>query len=150
MREVPARKDDGAAVGGAAGDGAVDGAAALKSRGGAGRVWRALLYSRDGFFAALRHEHAFRQELVFVTLAAGIAVSLHFFGPELPWSRVALLLAALVPVLVVELLNSAVETCVDYISTARHPLAKRAKDLGSAAVAGAFVFAGLLWLAVLL
>jgi diacylglycerol kinase (ATP) len=125
-------------------------AAAFKSKRGLARVWRAATYSRDGFFVALRHENAFRQELCVALPAAVLAVALHFFWLCLTWGEVAVLLVAPAVVLTVELLNSAVETCVDYISTERHPLAKRAKDMGSAAVTGAIIIAVLLWLAVLL
>lgn len=116
----------------------------MKSRGGLRRIARAFSYSRDGLLEAVRHEHAFRQEL-FVTVPLAVAV---FFLPA-GWLAKALLLASLVLVLLVELLNSALEACVDYISEARHPLAKRAKDMGSAAVSLAILIAGLLWAAVL-
>ncbi|GAA5168040.1 diacylglycerol kinase [Viridibacterium curvum] len=101
----------------------------MKSRGGPARILNAFRYSLQGLGHALRHEAAFRQELLIVVPAL---VGLWF----LPVSRAeqAILLISSLLVLIVELLNSAVEATVDRISTERHPLAGRAKDLGSAAV----------------
>lgn len=101
----------------------------FKSRGGIGRIYHACRYSLQGFAHALRHEAAFRQELC-VAVPAAVLVYFLPVGAE----RKILLLASLVLVLVAELLNSAVEAAVDRVSLERHPLAGRAKDLGSAAV----------------
>jgi diacylglycerol kinase (ATP) len=103
--------------------------AAMKSRGGPSRVWRAFLYSWDGLRAAITHEAAFRQELAVVLPLIPLALWLGDDNLE----RV-LLVGSLLLVLVVELMNSAVEAVVDRVSLDRHDLSKRAKDLGSAAV----------------
>ena len=101
--------------------------APYKSKIGLVRIWRAFFYSMAGFSAALKHEHAFRQEcfLAIILLPAALFLPLSL-GDK------ALLIATLV--LVVELLNSAVEAVVDRVSLDNHDLSKRAKDLGSAAV----------------
>ncbi|AOJ10805.1 diacylglycerol kinase [Burkholderia mayonis] len=93
------------------------------------RAWHALKNSYNGFRVAIREESAFRQEL---TLAA-IMLPIAAFVPVEPASR-ALLIGTVLLVLIVELLNSSVETAIDRISLERHELSKRAKDLGSAAV----------------
>ncbi|MDR2513301.1 MAG: diacylglycerol kinase [Puniceicoccales bacterium] len=116
----------------------------MKSASGIKRVWRAAGYSLDGFIAAFQREHAFRQELAVVVPLLLLAV-----GLPIPWRDTALLCASLLLVLIVELLNSAIETCVDYISLARHPLAKQAKDMGSLAVLLSLFVAGIIWLSVL-
>lgn len=112
--------------------------------GGLQRIWRAGVYSRDGLLAAFRHEAAFRQELWLVVLLLPWALWLPASG-----LGKALMMASLLLVLIVELLNSAVEAAIDRISTERHPLAKRAKDLGSAAVLIALVNVPVVWLLVL-
>lgn len=104
-------------------------ASAFKSRGGLMRVWRACLYSLDGLRAALAHEAAFRQELALVLVLVPVALWLGHDALE----RV-LLVGSLLQVLIVEIVNSAVEAVVDRVSLDRHDLSKRAKDLGSAAV----------------
>jgi diacylglycerol kinase (ATP) len=93
------------------------------------RGWRAVKNSLDGFRVAIREESAFRQELVLaaILIPCGLAV------PVDPASRV-LLLGSVLLVLIVELLNSSLETAIDRISLERHELSRRAKDLGSAAV----------------
>jgi diacylglycerol kinase (ATP) len=116
----------------------------MKSKGGFSRLFRAALYTRDGLLEALRHEHAFRQELFAVLPLAAVAIGLGVFH-KIHWQDAALLCASLLLILVVELLNSAIEACVDYVSTARHPLAKRAKDMGSAAVSLAIGIAVVTW-----
>ncbi|WP_269458624.1 diacylglycerol kinase [Sterolibacterium denitrificans] len=112
--------------------------------GGLRRIWRAGVYSRDGLIAAFRHEAAFRQELLLIIPLLPLALWLPASGPGK-----ALMLASLLLVLIVELLNSAIEAVVDRISTERHPLAKRAKDLGSAAVLIALLNVPVVWLLVL-
>lgn len=101
----------------------------FKSQPGLVRIARAARYSWQGLLAAWRHEAAFRQELALVlpALVAGWV-----WAPG-GWQRVALVGSAVL-VLVVELLNSAIEALADAISTDAHPLLGRAKDLGSAAV----------------
>jgi diacylglycerol kinase (ATP) len=100
-----------------------------KGKTGLVRVWNALFYSIDGLRAAYRHEDAFRQEVLLALVLIPIACVV----PTTGIGR-ALLIGAVLLVLVVELLNSAVEATVDRISLENHRLAKRAKDIGSAAV----------------
>lgn len=116
-------------------------AARMKSRGGLSRVWNALGYTVDGLRAAWTHEHAFRQELL---ACAPFAVAAWTLPGLAAWVR-ALLFGSLLLILLVELLNSSIEANTDHISLDRHPLAKRAKDMGSAAVFLAIVNALVLW-----
>jgi diacylglycerol kinase (ATP) len=109
------------------------------------RLLRATGHSLRGFGAAFRHEQAFRLEL----LAAAVAVPLGLWLGRTGGER-ALLAGSCLLVLVVELLNSAVEATVDRIGPERHELAGRAKDLGSAAVLGTIGLAALVWGLVLL
>lgn len=116
----------------------------FKSKGGIKRVFSAFFYSIDGFRAAWRYEHAFRQELM-------IAIPGVMLALLLPVSRLEklALIASLVLVLIVELLNSAIEAVVDRVSLDRHSLSKTAKDLGSAAVMLSFALALVTWCVVL-
>ncbi len=116
-----------------------------KSVGGLGRIWRALFYSLAGLKAAYRHESAFRLELALAALLIPLALCLPASG-----IGKALMIASVLLVLIVELVNSAVEAVVDHISLERHELAKRAKDIGSAAVLIALVNAVAVWALVLL
>jgi diacylglycerol kinase (ATP) len=116
-----------------------------KSKSGLVRVWRAFFYSMAGLSAALKHEHAFRQEVMF----ALVLIPLTFFLPASSIGK-ALMIGAVLLVLIVELLNSAVEAVVDRVSIENHPLAKRAKDIGSAAVFIALVNVAVVWGLVLL
>ena len=102
---------------------------AFKSKGGLGRVWHAATYSVAGFRAALRHEAAFRQELL---VGVPLIVLAPFIAPG-RWQLLAMV-GSVVVVLIVELLNSAIEALADALTVERHPLLGRAKDLGSAAV----------------
>jgi diacylglycerol kinase (ATP) len=111
-----------------------------KSRPGLVRIWRALLYSIAGLRAAWRGESAFRQEVALAALLVPVAVLL-----PASLTQTALLIACVMLVLVTELLNSAIESTVDRISLEDHDLAKRAKDIGSAAVLLALVNLGLVW-----
>ncbi|OGA24772.1 MAG: diacylglycerol kinase [Betaproteobacteria bacterium RIFCSPLOWO2_02_FULL_65_24] len=101
-------------------------------------------YSLCGLAAAARHEDAFRVELALTLLLAPVAMLLGRSGIER-----ALLLCSLLVVLIVELVNSAIEATVDRISLENHRLAKRAKDMGSAAVMLSLITAGAIWLLVL-
>ncbi len=101
-----------------------------KGKTGLRRVWNALFYSAAGFRAAYRHEDAFRQEV----LLAAFMIPLALFLPATGGIGKALMIGSVLLVLVVELLNSAIEATVDRISLDSHQLAKRAKDIGSAAV----------------
>ena len=109
------------------------------------RVIDATRYSLAGLAAAARHDDAFRQELVLCAVLAPLGLWLGETGAER-----ALLLGSLLLILIVELLNSALEAAVDRISLERHLLAGRAKDMGSAAVMLSLVNAGVVWLLVLL
>ncbi len=101
----------------------------FKSKSGLKRIFSAFFYSVDGLKHAAQYEQAFRQELVLVIVGTIIALML----PISAFQKLALI-AVLVLVLIVELLNSAVEAVVDRVSLERHPLSKNAKDFGSAAV----------------
>ncbi len=111
---------------------------------GVRRVLDATRYSLAGLAAACRHEAAFRQELAL----ALVLVPLGLWLGESGVAR-ALLVGSVLLVLVVEVLNSAVEAVVDRIGDEIHPLAGRAKDLGSAAVFLALVNAAVVWVLVL-
>jgi len=117
----------------------------FKSKSGAKRVFAAFFYSMQGFRTAWKSEHAFRQELLLVIPASIVALLL----PLPPLHKLALI-AVLVLVLIVELINSAIEAVVDRISFEHHPLSKNAKDLGSAAVFLALSLAGVTWAVILL
>lgn len=97
-----------------------------------------------GLYAAFVHESAFRQELLLVCVLAPFA----FWVGRSP-TQILLLLGSLVAVLVVELLNSAIEALADAVSLEAHPLLGRAKDLGSAAVLLTLCMAGAIWLTLL-
>jgi diacylglycerol kinase (ATP) len=112
---------------------------------GVRRVISATRNSFAGFGEAVRCEDAFRQEL----MIAAVCVPLAFWVGSNGLER-ALLIGSVLLVLIVELLNSAIEATVDRISFENHHLAKRAKDIGSAAVMLALVCAGLTWLLILL
>ena len=116
----------------------------FKSRGGPGRILNAARYSLQGLLAAVRGEHAFRQELMVVVPACILALLL-----PVPAIQKLMLVAVLVLVLIVELLNSAIEAAIDRISLERHPLSKNAKDFGSAAVALALALAVATWAVIL-
>jgi diacylglycerol kinase (ATP) len=117
----------------------------LKGRQGLTRLWNALFYSLDGLSAAFRHEDAFRQEVLMALILIPIAVHMPATGPGK-----ALMVGSVLLVLVVELLNSAIEAVTDRVSLEDHILAKRAKDMGSAAVMIALINVPAVWLLVLL
>jgi diacylglycerol kinase (ATP) len=106
-------------------------------------IWAAR-YSLAGLAAAFRHEQAFRQEAAVLAIVVPLALWLGKNGVER-----ALLLGSWILVMIVELLNSAVESAVDRVGLERHELAGRAKDLGSAAVFCAIVLAAVIWVLVL-
>lgn len=112
----------------------------FKSKSGLKRIFSAFFYSIDGLRSAWRHEHAFRQELAIAIVATAVALAL----PVSAFQKVALI-GVLLLVLIVELINSAIEAVVDRISLERHPLSKNAKDFGSAAVMLACVLAAAVW-----
>lgn len=112
----------------------------FKGKTGLLRVWNAFHYSLDGLRAAWRHEDAFRQEMVLALLMVPLAIWLGEGALER-----ALMIGSVLLVLIVELLNSAIEATVDRISLERHRLAKRAKDVGSAAVLIALINVAVVW-----
>ncbi|MGB0129885.1 MAG: diacylglycerol kinase [Rhodocyclaceae bacterium] len=116
-----------------------------KGKTGLRRIWNAFHYSLSGLAAAYRHEDAFRQE----SLLAAILIPLALFLPA-PGVGKALMVASVLLVIIIELVNSAVEATVDRISLENHRLAKRAKDIGSAAVLIALINVVVVWLLVLL
>ena len=109
------------------------------------RVLRALGASLRGLAGAFRDEAAFRQELAFAAVVIPLALWLGHSGVER-----ALLIAPVLLILIVELVNSAIEATVDRIGFERHALAGLAKDIGSAAVLMSFVLLTAVWLLVLL
>lgn len=116
-----------------------------KGKTGLRRLWNALHYSLAGFKAAYQNEDAFRQEV----LMAAVLIPLALFLPA-PAIGKALMVASVLLVMIVELLNSAVEATVDRISLENHRLAKRAKDIGSAAVLLSLINLAAVWGLVLL
>lgn len=109
---------------------------------GPSRIIHAFFYSCDGLKFALKNVPAFRQEL---SLYVILGIVLYFL--PMPVMHKGILLFANTVVLIVELLNSAIEEAVDLVSPEYHILAKRAKDLGSAAVLAALLLAAVLWAA---
>lgn len=115
-----------------------------KGKTGLKRVRNALFYSFSGLRAAFEHEDAFRQEVLLAVLLIPAA----FFMPVSGVGK-ALMVGSVLIVLAVELLNSAIEATVDRISLDQHRLAKRAKDIGSAAVFISLANVVVVWLLVL-
>ena len=103
-------------------------------------AWYAMAIAWQGLCAAWHHEDAFRQEL----LVAAIAIPVALLSNADATGK-ALLVGSIFLVLIVELLNSALEAAVDYTSLERHPLAKRAKDIASAAVFMSILNAVAVW-----
>ena len=103
-----------------------------------------LRFSVEGFVAALRFEPSFREDLIFAILLVPLAIIL-------PVNAVstALMISSLILILIAELLNSAIEWTIDYISTEKHPLAKRAKDMASAAVFLSYLNCMVVWLIII-
>ncbi|MFA5372366.1 MAG: diacylglycerol kinase [Sideroxydans sp.] len=116
-----------------------------KGKTGLIRLWNACGYSLAGFRAAYKHEDAFRQEVLFACVLIPLALWL-----PVGYLGKALMIASVLLVIIVELLNSAIEATVDRISLARHDLAKRAKDIGSSAVLVSLVNVIVVWGLVLL
>jgi diacylglycerol kinase (ATP) len=111
---------------------------------GVSRMTRAFHSSAKGFAGAFREEQAFRQELLFACVALPLALWLGHNGVER-----ALLAGPVLLILIVELLNSAIEATVDRIGLERHVLAGLAKDVGSAAVMLSFILLAVIWALVL-
>ena len=116
-----------------------------KTRRGLARVQQALINSAAGLRMAWRTESAFRQELVLAAVLLPLAV---WLGRT--WTERAMLAGGVVLVLIVELLNTAIDYTVDRVSLERNDLSKSAKDLGSAAVLLALLLCAAVWAAVLL
>lgn len=115
-----------------------------KGKTGLSRIWNALHYSLAGLKAAYAHEDAFRQEIWLAALLVPLACVLPVAGIGR-----ALMIGSVLLVLIVELLNSAVEAAIDRIGLESHRLSKRAKDIGSAAVLIALLNVFAVWFSVL-
>lgn len=112
----------------------------FKGKRGLRRITNALGYSVDGMAAAWRYEAAFRQVTLLAFTGVGFVV---WLSPPL-WSMALIVLGHFI-CLIVELINSAIESAVDHTSLKKHELAKRAKDLGSAAQLVSLVNLTFLW-----
>ncbi len=113
-----------------------------KGRTGISRILHAAGYSWAGLKAAYTGESAFRQETWLMIVAMPLAF---WLGRD--WVQIALLLGSLLLVLIVELLNSAIEAAIDRVSFELHDLSKRSKDIASAAVLLSLLLAGGIWAA---
>ena len=111
-----------------------------KGKTGLRRLVNAFGYSIAGTLAAFKHEDAFRQEVVMAVVLTPVAL---YFG-ETAIDQ-ALMISSLLFIIIVELLNSSIEATVDRISVKHHKLAKRAKDIGSAAVFFSLINAAVIW-----
>ena len=111
-----------------------------KGKFGIARIWNAFLYSLQGISAAFKHETAFRLEVLIAVILIPTALLLPANG-----TGKALMTASVLLVLIVELINSAIEAVVDRISPEHHPLAKRAEDFRSAAVFLNLINVPLIW-----
>lgn len=109
------------------------------------RLVKATQYSWQGLSAAFQHEEAFRQEVILAVITIPLAL---YFG-ESAIER-ALMISAVILILIVELLNSGIEAITDRVSLEKHELAKRAKDIGSAAVMLSLINAAVIWVFLLL
>ena len=116
-----------------------------KGKTGLARIWNALLYSLDGLSAAFKHEDAFRHEVLLALVLIPLAIYMPATG-----AGKALMVASVLLVLIVELFNTGIESVTDRISLEDHVLAKRAKDMGSAAVMLSLINVPVVWLLVLL
>jgi len=116
----------------------------FKSKSGIKRIFSAFSYSLDGFKTAWKLEQSFRQELVLVIFGVVVALIL----PVSVYQKL-MLIVVLLFILIVELINSAIEAVVDRVSLERHDLSKNAKDFGSAAVLLTFMIAVATWVVVL-
>lgn len=109
------------------------------------RIIKATGYSFNGLKAAFRHEAAIRQECILLVFAIVLLLLVDVTVVEK-----ILMLGVVVLVLIIELINSAIEAVVDRIGVERHELSGRAKDIGSAAVMVALTFAGFTWVYILM
>ena len=115
-----------------------------KGKTGLKRLVNAFGYSIAGTLAAFKHEDAFRQEVILTAILTPIAL---YYG-ETAIDQ-ALMISSLLLIIIVELLNSSIEATVDRISIKHHKLAKRAKDIGSAAVFFSLINAAVIWFLIL-
>lgn len=115
-----------------------------KGKPGLKRVWNALFYALDGFTAAFKYEDSFRLEVLLALILIPLALSMHIgtLGK-------AVMIASVLLVLMVELINSAIEAIMDRVSLENHVLTKRAKDFGSAAVMLSIINVVVVWFLVL-
>ena len=97
-------------------------------------------YAIEGFWAALKHEPSFREDIIFMVILTPIAVILPVKAVS-----TAVMIASLFVIVIAELLNSAIEWTIDDISLEKRPFAKRAKDMGSAAVFLAYINCAVVW-----
>ena len=111
---------------------------------GIGRIFKATVCSFQGFRAAYKYESAFRQELIMALLMLPVSFLIGNSSIE-----VAMLIGSLLLLLIVEILNSAIETVVDRVGLELHELSGRAKDLGSAAVFLALLLVAVTWFGVI-
>ena len=115
-----------------------------KGKTGIKRLANAFTYSVAGTLAAIKHEDAFRQEVILSIILIPLAIYLGQTAIEQ-----ALMITSILLIIIVELLNSSVEATVDRISVKRHKLSKRAKDIGSAAVFFSLINAAVIWFLIL-
>jgi diacylglycerol kinase (ATP) len=108
---------------------------------GVKRIYQALFYSKDGFITAFKSEAAFRQELLLLIISIIILILVPFSHLE----KLFLIFVTIL-VLIVELLNSAIEAVVDLASPDYHKLAKDSKDIASSAVLLSLLFLGISWI----
>lgn len=104
------------------------------------RILKAFVYSRDGFISAFKSEAALRQDLAVFAIFSIVAMCLNL----VLWQK-AMLISSLLFIVIMELVNTAVEVVIDRISPEYHELSKKAKDIGSLLVLLAFVNAVILW-----
>ncbi|MDR0762138.1 MAG: diacylglycerol kinase [Campylobacteraceae bacterium] len=104
------------------------------------RILKAFIYSTEGFLESVKSEAAFRQELVLCAVLLVVALLLPISTIEKLF-----LISSLFLVLLMELVNTAIEAVVDRISSEIHPLSKKAKDIGSLLVLLSFIYLGLVW-----
>ena len=122
----------------------MESAQGFKGKKGFTRLWNALGYSRDGIAAAWHNEAAFREEVLLASIAIPLAIFLGKTGVDR-----AILISSIILILIVEILNSGLEAVVDKASPEKHELAKRAKDMGSAAVLFSLINAAIVWACIL-
>jgi diacylglycerol kinase (ATP) len=105
------------------------------------RMWRATLNTMNGLRAAASSEAAFRQELIALAIAAPLALIIATTN----WSALAMI-GVVVAVMIVELLNTAIEKLADRVTLEHDPIIGKVKDMGSAAVGLTLLLAGAVWL----